>query len=126
MPPGGRGQLLCAIAPIIETAEKAHKHEARMRCDRFDIKIDRIRMAQRRERREAHIGLFTIFQRCRREPKIAIGKRQKDDGTRRLAKIDGAFRFVDRPRRRAQKMNGRSADRCGNGRAIKPRLTDHH
>ena len=90
-------QLLDAIAPIIEAAEKAHQHEPRPGERAFGVKIDRIGMRQPPQASESE-GKWAVAVLGRRGDgaEIAVGKGQDDDVAGRLSQIDRAVGDLER------------------------------
>ena len=87
----GIGDVLEAVAPVIEAAQAAHDHDLRPCHDGFDIEVDRHRMLQALEAGQPHrrqdVGILLPGGGQRRE--VAVGKGQHHDLGRRLAEVDG-------------------------------------
>ena len=92
-----RREPVDAVAPEVEPAEEAHQDHLGVPTYAIDPEIDRERVAQVRELREAHARQRVFLHRPGGgEPgKVALGERQHCDLAGRLAQVDGFDDFVE-------------------------------
>ena len=126
--PRGVGDLLGAVAPIVEAAEQADHHAARAGDHLLDIEIDRHRVAEPRKIGEAErrSSLAPRGPRSGERTEVAVGEGQEHEVGARLAEIDGGFRLVQSSRLAHQEMHGLAQNLIFDGGAIEPALADHH
>ena len=128
MRPGGVGDFLGAVAPIVEAAEQADHDAARAGDHLLDIEIDGHGMAEPREIGEAQ-GRSRLSLRGPRggeRAEVAVGEREKGEIRARLAEIDGVFRLVQSSRLAHQEMHGLAQNIGFDGGAVEAALADHH
>ena len=103
-----RRQSVDAVFPPIETAEQAHHDHLGVRADAIDPQIDRHRMAQVAQMREANARQRGALGLPRGgEPgEIAVGERQDRDIAWRLAEIDRFDDVVEVGCGRRQQVHG--------------------
>ncbi len=87
---GDRGEPLDAVAPPVEPADQPHQDHFGMDADALDPEVDRHRMAQVAQMREAHARQRGLVggPGGREAGEIAVGEREHRDVARRLAEID--------------------------------------
>ncbi len=93
-----RRQFVNAIAPVIRSPKQARDDELRMGADAFEIKIDRIGVAQGRQTRDAQGRLRLgrgLVGACE-GAEVAVGEGEEDDVRGRLAEIYRLDRLVER------------------------------
>ncbi|VVB45120.1 hypothetical protein RHCH11_RHCH11_01569 [Beijerinckiaceae bacterium RH CH11] len=95
--PRDAGELVDAVAPVVEAAEQAHHDEARLRDDALDVEVDGIGMLELREAREAQRQRALAHPRRGRDgAEIAVGEGEEDDVPGALAEVDSFVRLRQR------------------------------
>src|SRR4051794_33278748 len=90
------GEVLDAIAPVIQTTEAAHEDEVRLYDGLVDIEIDGERMAQATKRSEAE-GRSACRKPMggRQRSKVTVREGEDDDISRRLLEVCGLPALVE-------------------------------
>ena len=122
------GDLLDAVAPVLEPAKETRHDDSRLGDYFVDIDIHRQRMTQPADIGESQGGKVRAVLPARhgRGGEVGIREGQEHHVRRALAQIDGGIDFVEAMRFAEQKVHGSGRKRLRDGRAVETGLPDHH
>ncbi len=103
---GDAGELVDAVAPVVEAAEQAHEHEARVGDHALGVDIDRIGVLELREAGEAERQrAIARLGRGGDGAEVAVGEGEDYDIAGALPEVDGGVRLLERPALRDQEVH---------------------
>ena len=123
-----RCELVDAVAPPVDAAEKPHQDYFGAAADALDPDVNRHRMAEVAQVGKPQARQEVALDRpcCRKRRKIAVGKGQHHDIAGRLAEIDRFDGLVKTGGRGRDEVHGSPEQSADDAGAVEALQTDHH